>query len=120
MNRRPIIAIDFDGTVVEHAYPGIGPLLRGAADTIRWIHTWADIILWTCRYLPEDVAEAREFLVENGIPFDRINENIGSVDFHPMPKIFFDVGIDDRNLGGLPPWSEIRKELEKLKLAWGA
>jgi hypothetical protein len=105
MNRRPIIAIDFDGTVVEHAYPGIGPLLRGAADTIRWIHTWADIILWTCRYLPEDVAEAREFLVENGIPFDRINENIGSV---------------DRNLGGLPPWSEIRKELEKLKLAWGA
>lgn len=118
MSRRPIVAIDFDGTIVEHAYPEIGPLMPGAAETIRWLHSWADIVVWTCRYLQEDVNKAREFLEANGIPFDRINENVGTVAFAPLPKIYFDVGIDDRNLGGLAPWSTIRQELEWFRKEW--
>lgn len=116
--RRPIIAIDFDGTIVKHEYPEVGPLLPGAAETIRWLHTWADIIIWTCRYLPEDIEQARDFLIANGIPFDAINENREHMSFQPLPKIYFDVGIDDRNLGGLPPWPGIRQYLEKYKEAW--
>lgn len=116
--RRPIVAIDFDGTIVKHEYPEVGPLLPGAAETIRWLHTWADIIIWTCRYLPDDIKQARDFLDANDIPFDFVNDNKPGIGFSPTPKIYFDIGIDDRNLGGLPPWSEIRRSLEKYKEAW--
>lgn len=118
MTRRPIIAIDFDGTIVKHEYPEVGPLLPGAAETIRWLHTWADIIIWTCRYLPEDLAQLRAFLHGNNIPFDLVNENAYNIGFKPTPKIYFDVGIDDRNLGGLPPWPVIRQELDKFRRSW--
>lgn len=118
MSRRPIVAIDFDGTIVKHEYPAVGPLLPGAAETLRWLHAWADIVIWTCRYVPEDLAQARTFLEENGIPFDAINENRTGLGFQPTPKIYFDVGIDDRNLGGLPAWPVIRAELEDFKRKW--
>lgn len=115
MKRRPIVAIDFDGTIVRHAYPEVGEILPGAAETIRWLHSWADVIIWTCRYLTDDLAQAKAFLEDHGIPFDAINENRPGIGFAPTPKIYFDIGIDDRNLGGLPPWSEIRKELERVR-----
>ena len=118
MKRRPIIAIDFDGTIVEHKYPDLGNLLPDAAETIDWISTWADIIIWTCRYVPGDIKAARDFLNYNNIPFNSINENMPSIEFCPYPKIYFDIGIDDRNIGGLLPWWLIKKQLETFKQGW--
>jgi len=104
---KPIIAIDFDGTIVEHDYPRIGPLRPNAAEVIRWIYSWADVIIWTCRYEVEGVRDMIEFLKDNHIPYTSINKNTQELGFHPTPKIYFDICIDDRNLGGVPRWSEI-------------
>ena len=38
-----IIAIDFDGTIVEHEFPKIGPLKKGAKETInKWYEEGLD------------------------------------------------------------------------------
>ena len=44
------IAVDFDGTIVMHEYPGLGAPVPGALETIlRWIDEGKKIILSTMR-----------------------------------------------------------------------
>lgn len=99
-----ILAIDFDGTIVKHEFPKIGELMPGAAYTIRRLaaagHT---IIIWTCRNGEYEEA-AKKFLEDNNIPYHYINENISNLSFKTSNKIYADVYIDDRNLGGFPGW----------------
>lgn len=101
-----IYAIDFDGTIVEDAFPEIGKLKPEAEQFIRDIQRRGDKwILWTMRaglYL--NVAE--EFLYKHSLIPDAVNDNLPEVKAkwpdNPNPrKIFADVYIDDRNAGGL-------------------
>ena len=56
-----IIAVDFDGTLCENAWPGIGPARAGVIDYVLGQQmTGAKLILWTNRRgekLAEAVAE---------------------------------------------------------------
>lgn len=114
--RKAIIAIDFDGTIVEQDYPRIGALRPNAIGVIQWIYSWADVVIWTCRYEAEGVRDMIEFLKNNKIPYTTINKNPNeNLGFCPMPKIYYDVLIDDRNLGGVPRWSEVYMILSKWK-----
>jgi len=104
-----IIAVDFDGTIVEHKFPAIGELLPGAKETISTLkelgHT---IIIFTCRGGSE-LLNCKDFLDANRIPYDYLNENapIDVIGFKPFPKVYADVYIDDKNFGGFPGWSKI-------------
>ena len=107
------IAVDFDGTVVEHKYPKIGKPMLFAFETLKQLqnqkHT---LILWTYRsgkYLDEAV----EFCRKNGIEFYAVNKNYPEeiYDESISRKINADIFIDDRNVGGFPGWSEIWKML---------
>ncbi len=79
-----IIAIDFDGAIVDHAFPEIGKLKPQAADVIRELKLLGhQLILCTCRNDSDEklggrkvLTEAIEFCKANGIEFDSINENI--------------------------------------------
>lgn len=110
-----IIAIDFDGTIVEHCYPEIGPEILGACRTIRDLYAAGHkIIIWTCRTLtiPEPgIHEMIAWLNLNQVPYHAINSNVFGASFYSMPKVYADVYIDDRNFGGFPGWYEVRKEL---------
>ena len=45
-----IIAVDFDGTIVEHKYPKIGSELPFATDTLKMlIKDGHQLILWSVR-----------------------------------------------------------------------
>ena len=45
-----IIAVDFDGTIVEHRYPAIGKELPFATSTLRQLmEDGHRLILWTVR-----------------------------------------------------------------------
>ena len=45
---RMIIAVDFDGTIVENRYPDIGKEIPFATETLRMlIHDGHRLILWT-------------------------------------------------------------------------
>lgn len=107
-----IIAVDFDGTIVEHDYPRIGKEKPFALETLRNLSRQGHkIILWTAR----DGAlldEAVEFCRKGGVEFYAINSNtpqkglnFGKSGF--SAKVTADVYIDDRNIGGIPDWGSI-------------
>lgn len=107
-----IVAVDFDGTIVEHAFPEIGPLKSGAKKVLKMLHKkGGKIAIWTCRD-GKHLDEMKTFLEAEGIPFDAINENVPGVDFTTSPKIYADVYIDNRAIGGLLSWPDIWSTLQ--------
>ena len=103
-----IIAIDFDGTIVEHAYPGIGKEMIFAFDTLKALQKKGHkLILWTFRSGVE-LEEAVNYCRKRGIGFYAVNRNYPEeeINLQVSRKIQADVFIDDRNLGGFPGWSK--------------
>ena len=106
-----VIAVDFDGTIVEHRYPAIGKEIPFAIETLRRL---ADdghrLILWTVRE-GQHLDEAVEFCRKRGLEFYAVNrdypEEMQEHNAHFTRKIKADLWIDDRNLGGLPDWGTI-------------
>jgi hypothetical protein len=108
-----IIAVDFDGTVVEHRYPAIGKERPYAFEALRFLQTKGHkLILWTYRS-GDTLAEAVTYCRNKGIEFWAVNESYPGEkrEKHGSRKINADLFIDDRNLGGVPDWSEIVKML---------
>jgi hydroxymethylpyrimidine pyrophosphatase-like HAD family hydrolase len=104
-----IIAVDFDGTIVEHRYPSIGKELPFAIETIKALQKKRhQIILWTFRAGIE-LDEAVEYCEKRGIEFYAVNRNYPEEKYNESisRKINADLYIDDRNIGGLPGWGEI-------------
>lgn len=104
-----VIAVDFDGTIVEHEYPEIGKPKLFAFETLKALQDRGDqLILWTYR-AGKELDEAVEFCKKNGIEFYAINKNYPEeiMDETISRKILADVYIDDRNIGGFVAWSEV-------------
>jgi len=104
-----VIAIDFDGTIVEHRYPFIGKIRPFAFETLEALQIKGHrLILWSHR-AGKKLDEAVSFCRSNGIEFYAVNKNYPEEkwDENDSRKILADIYIDDRNLGGLPTWGEI-------------
>jgi hypothetical protein len=119
MNKETIVAIDFDGTLVEDRYPEIGELKSGVKDAMRQINAKNEfyIIINTCRK-GKLLVEAINFLLNEGIQFDRVNDNAPWLieKYGNTRKIHANVFIDSNNIGGLPPWSEMPEVLKQYGL----
>lgn len=96
MSYKPIVAVDFDGTLsLDSQYPNIGRFnthLYEALMELKGIG-WS-IVLWTCRE-GKELREAVEWCKMNGLEFDAINENPPEVSFKSR-KVVADMYIDDR------------------------
>ncbi|MCX8080766.1 MAG: hydrolase [Bacteroidia bacterium] len=104
-----IIAVDFDGTIVEHAYPEIGREMLFAIDTLKELKKRGHrLILWTFRH-GKYLDEAVEYCKSRGLEFYAVNKNHPDEvwDDNTPRKIIADIYIDDRNIGGFPGWPEI-------------
>lgn len=106
-----IIAVDFDGTIVEHRYPSIGKELPFAIETLKKLAEEGHrLILWTVRE-GRLLEEAVAFCRERGLVFYAINRDYPEEEKgrnnHFSRKLKADLWIDDRNLGGLPDWGTI-------------
>ncbi|MXV38871.1 hydrolase [Flavobacteriaceae bacterium Ap0902] len=110
MIKSKIIAVDFDGTIAEDAYPKVGKAKMFAFETLKKLQEDGHrLILWTYRH-GKTLDEAVEFCRENGIEFYAINHSFAGEDFSPEKasrKLNADIFIDDRNLGGFPGWGEV-------------
>jgi hypothetical protein len=107
------IAVDFDGTIVEHRYPAIGEPMLFAFETLKELQKKGFVlILWTFR-VGKELDEAVEFCRLNGIEFYAVNKSYPEevLDESKSRKIDADIFIDDRNLGGFPGWSEVWQQL---------
>ena len=108
-----IIAVDFDGTIVEHKYPAIGKELPFATATLRQlIKDGHKLILWSVRE-GELLEQAVKWCEERGVYFYAANQDIGENDKDVQEagnysrKLKVQMFIDDRNVGGLPDWGTI-------------
>jgi hydroxymethylpyrimidine pyrophosphatase-like HAD family hydrolase len=104
-----IIAIDFDGTIVEHRYPAIGRTRPYAFKVLKALQDRNHrLILWTYRS-GQKLEEAVEFCRSHGLEFYAVNKNYPEEEWcaDDSRKILADIYIDDRNLGGLPSWHDI-------------
>lgn len=109
------IAVDFDGTIVEHKYPAIGEELLFAIETLKELQRQKhQLILWTFRS-GDELEEAVEYCRKRGLEFYAVNKNYPEeiYDDTISRKIIADVYIDDRNLGGFPGWNIVFKMITK-------
>lgn len=96
------IAIDFDGTIVEHRYPELGEPVPGALEWIKQFkEAGATLILWTMRSdgpnSGDVLSQAVQYCLVNGIEFDYINENPQS--WTTSSKAYAEIYIDDAAFG---------------------
>lgn len=106
-----VIAIDFDGTIVEHRYPFIGKIRPFAFETLEALQVKGHrLILWSHR-ADKKLDEAVKFCRSHGIEFYAVNKNYPEEIWNENDsrKILADIYIDDRNIGGIPAWGEIFK-----------
>lgn len=109
-----IIAVDFDGTIVEHRYPKIGRPIPFAIDILKQLQNeHHQLILWTVRE-GDLLEEAIAYCAEKGLIFYAHNCNFPEeVQGAGSRKLTADLFIDDRNLGGLPDWGIIYRAIHK-------
>ncbi|MFB6343883.1 BT0820 family HAD-type phosphatase [Saccharicrinis sp. FJH2] len=104
-----LIAVDFDGTIVEHDYPAIGKEIPFAIETLKKLQEEGhDLVLWTYR-AGKELDEAVDYCKSEGLEFYAVNAAYpgDEVDAYNSRKILADIYIDDRNVGGLPDWGVI-------------
>lgn len=115
-----VIAVDFDGTIVEHRYPEIGEERPFATEVLRkLIADRHKLILWTVRN-GELLKQAVDWCEERGVHFYAINSTSSEMfNEEKEPefscKVNADVFIDDCNIGGLPDWGTIYKIISSGK-----
>ena len=108
-DKSKIIAVDFDGTIVEHKYPDIGKEMLFAFATLKALQQKGHkLILWTIRTGPL-LEEAVQYCKKNGIEFYSVNCNYAEEVLNETVsrKLNADIFIDDRSIGGFIGWSEV-------------
>lgn len=107
-----IIAVDFDGTIVEHRYPQIGKEIPFAIATLKRLQDEHHLlILWSVRE-GKLLDEAVEYCRQRGVEFYAVNSNYPEESMSEehscgCRKLKADLFIDDRSVGGLPDWGVI-------------
>lgn len=96
-----IIAVDFDGTLCEEAYPKIGKANVELISLLLTMRKYGhELILWTCRS-GALLDNAIEWCEKRGLRFDAYNTNLPRIieeyRGRDSRKITYDMLIDDRN-----------------------
>lgn len=121
MKQSLVIAVDFDGTIVEHAYPKIGKERLFAFQTLKALMGEGHrLVLWTIRE-GQLLQQAVDYCRDNGVEFYAVNESFPGEGFQPgqSRKVNADIFIDDRLVHGFPGWSAIWEELARQGVVSG-
>lgn len=121
------IAVDFDGTLVENAFPSIGKEVPLSVETVKYlISKGHKIILHTCRthniHDEHDcLKEAEQWCIERGIELYAVNDNPESrLKWGEQGnKVYADIYIDDHSFGitlvnGHVEWGSILRHFKAL------
>lgn len=100
MNNLPkILAVDFDGTLVNDEFPEVGFAHYEIIDLLKRLHKkGVKIILWTCR-TGQHLEDAISFCNVVKLPLDAVNKNIPEVIAmygEDTRKVFADLYLDDK------------------------
>ena len=118
-----IIAIDFDGTCVEHDYPNIGLEVEGAVETLLRLNNRGHKLILNTMRSGERLDAAVKWFKERHIELWGVNKNPEQSEWTSSPKVFAHLYIDDSALGcpvrfidgvrhHVVDWSRVSSELE--------
>ena len=97
-----VIAVDFDGTLCQRAWPEIGEPNMGLIRYLIAARNGGDkVILWTCRH-DELLANAIAWCKNLGLEFDAVNDNLPErIEMYGnnSRKVSADIYIDDQAIG---------------------
>ena len=94
-----IIAVDFDGTCVEHNYPAVGMDVEGAVDTLRALNKRGHrIILYTMRS-GDKLEAAVKWFRDRKVELWAVNHNPEQEEWTTSTKVYADLYIDDSAIG---------------------
>lgn len=95
------MAIDFDGTLCEDKFPGIGNPREEIIEIVKRLQkAGVKTILWTCRN-GDALPPAVEWCKQHGLCFDAVNENLPEVQKKwggDTRKVLVDYYLDDKNV----------------------
>jgi hydroxymethylpyrimidine pyrophosphatase-like HAD family hydrolase len=113
------VSVDFDGTIVHHAYPDMGPPVTGAIATLRdWQRRGYKIILNTMRS-GKELQDAIDYIQKNGIELFAVNENPTSKSWTSSPKVLAHVYIDDAAFGCPLVYPPLDSKYKRPYVNWG-
>jgi histidinol phosphatase-like enzyme len=96
-----IVAVDFDGTIVEDNFPEIGKEKPGMIDMLKALQSkGVKLILWTSRD-HDQLQAAVDYCKRAGLNFDAVNENLPEVRAmfnNDTRKVYADLYIDDKGI----------------------
>lgn len=102
-----IIAVDFDGVLVQSAFPKIGEPDHEMVDLVRLLiqKSGVEVVLWTSR-VDQPLEDAITWCERMGLAFDAINDNApsnkrkyGKLYPNGTRKVYADYYLDDHNMG---------------------
>lgn len=117
-----IVAVDFDGTIVHHAYPELGAPVSGAIEGLKELQALGvRLILWTMRSGAE-LDEAIAYLRGNGIELWGVNANPEQSKWTGSPKAYAAYYVDDAAIGcplvfsgSSRPWVDWERVMRSLR-----
>lgn len=93
------IAVDFDGTCVDHCYPEVGVDVPGAVECLRGLSSDGHkLFLFTMRS-GEALEDAVQWFLDRDIALSGIQSDPGQSGWTDSPKCYAEVYIDDAALG---------------------
>ena len=108
---RKVIAIDFDGTLCENAWPEIGAAHEGVIALAKHEReNGAALILWTCR-CGELLDAAVAWCRERGLEFDAVNENLPE-------RVAQYGGTECRKVSADEYWEDKGRDTWALRIRW--
>ena len=118
-----VIAVDFDGTCVEHNYPAIGMDVEGAVDVLRELNKHGHRIILNTMRSGQRLEAAVRWFRDRKIELWAVNRNPEQDQWTSSPKVYADIYIDDSALGcpliflegvrrPVVNWSKVRQLLE--------
>lgn len=126
-NSTMIIAIDFDGTCVEHDYPSVGLDVEGAVDVLKALNGRGHRLILNTMRSGELLDAAVRWFKQRKIVLWAVNENPEQRKWTESPKVYADIYIDDSALGcpirfidgvrrPVVNWSKVRTLLENSNI----
>lgn len=120
-DRKPIIALDYDGTIVQNAWPDHGKPLPGAAKSIKQLLNDFDIVIHTCRIAPYDMEGGKRTGSEVAKEVTAVHAKLRMMGLPWLPihqdpwKPNADIYLDDKGMH-FTGWQDVNRQIEKWKI----
>lgn len=93
------IAVDFDGTCVEHCYPDVGQDVPNCVKVLKALQGRGYLIILNTMRSGQSLQDAVKWFRERDIFLSGINQDPGQTEWTSSPKVYAEKYIDDAALG---------------------